>query len=310
IEQDDVRREREKVDADRAAAADARSQSQTALERIASELAQRRAQLMLSRGELEERTRDLRAREQELAAVEGRLASLEELAASRADFGDAARMVLVQANGRVGQQGAVADYLEVDSRYERAVEACLGDLLQHVIVERHDQAAAGLSLVREHDAGRCGFVVIESESNGYHPREVLQPPGSRPGIVPVGQVLRIVGPHAATIQQVVPDAYVAETFEQAVTFSRETSVPIATINGDVFRGSHLVSGGAKAESRGILATKREIKALRERITSDRAALAQLVDAAAALNRSIAEATTAIASPTPEQHRQDHEHLCT
>jgi hypothetical protein len=34
----------------------------------------------------------------------------------------------------------VADYLEVDRRYERAVEACLGELLQHVIVERHDQA--------------------------------------------------------------------------------------------------------------------------------------------------------------------------
>ena len=144
VEQDDVRREGEKVEADRAAAADARTQSQAALERITLELAERRTQLAMSRSEHEERTRDLRAREQELAAVEGRLASLEELAASRADFGDAARMVLVQANGHVGQQGAVADYLEVDSRYERAVEACLGDLLQHVIVERHDQAAAGL----------------------------------------------------------------------------------------------------------------------------------------------------------------------
>src|SRR4030095_6664197 len=85
-----------------------------------------------------------------------------------------------------------------------------------------------------------------------------------------------------------------------------TTVPIATINGDVFRGSHLVSGGAKAESRGILATKREIKELRERMATDRAALAQLVDAAAALNLSIAEATTAIASLTAEQHRQEKE----
>ena len=117
-------------------------------------------------------------------------------------------------------------------------------------------------------------LVIDPESNGYHPREALRMPGMRPGIVPVSEVLRIVGPHAATIQKVVPDAYVAETFEQAVAFSRETTVPIATINGDVFRGSHLVSGGAKAESRGILATKREIKELRERIASDRAALAQ------------------------------------
>ena len=174
-------------------------------------------------------------------------------------------MVLVHANGHVGQQGAVADYLEVDSRYERAVEACLGDLLQHVIVERHDQAAAGLSLVREQDAGRCGFVVIDPGSNGYHPREALR----MPGIVPVSDVVRVTGPHAPTIQKVLPDAYVAETFDQAVTFSRQTTAPVATVDGDVLRGPHLVSGGAKAESRGILATKREIKELRERVAADR-----------------------------------------
>ena len=28
--------------------------------------------------------------------------------------------------------GALADFLEVEPKYERAVEACLGDLLQHV----------------------------------------------------------------------------------------------------------------------------------------------------------------------------------
>ena len=69
------------------------------------------------------------------------------------------RTVLAQANGKVGQQGAIADYLEVEAGYERAVEACLGDLLQHVIVERPEHAAAGFELVREQDAGRCGFLI-------------------------------------------------------------------------------------------------------------------------------------------------------
>ena len=211
--------------------------------------------------EYEARLQSVRAHEQELARVEARLSSLMEIEASRGEFGDAARMVLVQANGRVGQRGAVADYLDVDRRYERAVEACLGDLLQHVVVERHDQAAAGLALVREHDAGRCGFVVIDPGSNGYHPREALR----MPGIVPISDVLRVAGPHVATIQKVMPEAYVAETFEQAVTMSRQTAAPVATIDGDLFRGPHLVSGGAKVESRGILATKREIKELRERL---------------------------------------------
>ena len=300
VEQDDVRREGEKVEADRAAAADARTQAEATLERISQELTGRRTQLAMSRSEHDERSRDVRTREQELAAVEGRLASLEELAASRADFGDAARMVLVQANGHVGQQGAVADYLEVDSRYERAVEACLGDLLQHVIVERHDQAAAGLSLVRQQDAGRCGFVVVEPGSNGYHPHEVLH----APGIVPVSDVLRVNGPHAATILKVIPEAYVAESFEQAVTFSHETFAPIATIDGDVLRGPHLVAGGTKVESRGILATRREIKELRERVERDRATLARLADEVVRLDAHIVEATNAIEVLQDEEHVQE------
>jgi chromosome segregation protein len=300
VEQDDVRREGDKVNADRAAAMDARTQSQAALERITQELAEQRAQLAMSRTEHEERTKELRAREQELAAIEGRLASLEELAANRADFGDAARMVLVQANGRVGQQGAVADYLEVDSRYERAVEACLGDLLQHVIVDRHDQAAAGLSLVRQQDAGRCGFVVVEPGSNGYRPHEIVR----APGIVSVSDVLQVSGPHAATILKVIPEAYVAESFEQAVAFSHETAAPIATIDGDVLRGPHLVAGGAKVESRGILATRREIKELRERVERDRLTLTRLAAEVTRLDAHIVEASASIALLQDEEHVQE------
>ena len=300
VEQEDLRRETEKVAADRLAAAEALARTNALLETVRLDRVGRESELATARTEHETTARDVRAREQELAASEARLSSLDELAATRADFGDAARMVLVQANGHVGQQGAVADYLDVDRRYERAVEACLGDLLQHVIVERHDQAAAGLSLVREHDAGRCGFVVIDPGSNGYHPRDVLR----APGIVPVTDVLQLQGPHVVTISKVIPEAYVADTFEQAVAFSRQTSAPVATLDGDVLRGPHLVSGGAKVESRGILATRREIKELRERVSSDRHALGRLAEEASGLALVIAEATSAIAGLVDEQHRQE------
>src|SRR5688572_6698295 len=302
VEEDDQRREADKVATERAAATEALTRVHASLETVRLERAARESELATARAEHEWRARDVRTREQELAGVEARLASLEELASSRGEFGDAARMVLVQANGHVGQQGAVADYLEVDSRYERAVEACLGDLLQHVIVERHDQAAAGLSLVREHDAGRCGFVVVDPGSNGYHPRDAIR----MPGIVPVSDVLRVQGPHVATISKVLPEAYVADSFEQAVAFSRQTGAPVATLEGDVLRGPHLVSGGAKVESRGILATRREIKELRERVAADREALARLAAEASQLELTIAQATSAIAALHAEQHRQEKE----
>jgi chromosome segregation protein len=298
VEQDDHRRETETITAFRASALESLSRAKDALEQVSLEAAMRESELTAARAEHESRLQSVRAHEQELARVEARLSSLMEIEASRGEFGDAARMVLVQANGRVGQRGAVADYLDVDRRYERAVEACLGDLLQHVVVERHDQAAAGLALVREHDAGRCGFVVIDPGSNGYHAREVLR----MPGIVPISDVLRIAGPHVVTIQKVMPEAYVAETFDQAVAMSRQTTAPVATIDGDLFRGPHLVSGGAKVESRGILATKREIKDLRERLSADRDVFARLTEDKARLEFTIAQTTSALAALTSEQHR--------
>ena len=70
---------------------------------------------------------ELRTREHELAALIARLTSLEELDAARAEYGDGARTILAESPDDVGQMGSVADYLEVDRRYERAVEASLGD---------------------------------------------------------------------------------------------------------------------------------------------------------------------------------------
>ena len=302
VEHDDLRRESDKVHAERGGATETLARANESLERLKLDRAARESELATARSEHEWRAREVRSREQDLAASEARLASLTELASSRAEFSDAARMVLVHANGHVGQQGAVADYLDVDSRYERAVEACLGDLLQHVIVERHDQAAAGLSLVREQDAGRCGFVVIDPGSNGYHPQQLMR----APGITPVADVLRVVGPHATTIHKVLPEAYVAESFDHAVSFSRQTAAVVATLDGDVFRGPHLVTGGAKVESRGILATRREIKELQDRLGADREALRRLSAEAESLDLAIAQATTAIAALTSEQHRLEKE----
>ena len=300
VEQDDVSRETEGVEAGRRTAQESLTRTNAAVEQIRIDSVARGSELLTARTAHESHVRSVRAFEQELARSEARLASLVELEASRAEFGDAARTVLVQANGQVGQRGAVADYIEVDRAYERAVEACLGELLQHVIVERHDHAAAGLALVREQDAGRCGFVVIDQESNGQHRSEAIRMPGTSP----IFDVLRVTGPYTSTIKKVVPEAYIAETFDVAVSMARRTPAPVATLEGDVVRGPHLVSGGVKVESRGILSTKREIRELRQRIASDRAELARLGDETIRLEVAIAQATSAIAALTDEQHRQE------
>ena len=300
VERDDLRRENEALEAERAQADSQATQTRAALARVADARRTLEHELASRRAEHEGRVRDIRAREQEAAAAEARLASLQELASNHADFGDAARAVLAQADASISPRGAVADYLDVDRRYERAVEACLGDLLQYILVDGHEQAAAGLSLVRAGAAGRCGFVVA-----GGVVADAAAPVWSHvPGVIAVSDAVRISGPYAAALRVVLTESYIAETFEQAVAFARVSDAPVATLDGDVLRGAHLVSGGARVEARGILATRREIKELGERTHAEREMLVRAADEIVRLEASITAAAGSLAALQGEQHERE------
>ena len=298
-------------------AGDALRRAQDGLDAAKIARAARESELASARIEHEWRARDVRSREHDLAAMTARLRSLEEIDTHRSGFADAARLVLVNANGKVGQMGALADFVQVEPRYERAVEACMGDLLQHVLVERLEHVSAGLQLIRQEDAGRCGFVVgrpdgttevhsaghteVLSAAGAAAPFAVSQPPA---GTIALSSVVQIAGPFPAAIQAVLGGALIAESFEAASRIAPTVPYPVATLEGDVFRGRHVVTGGDKAESRGILATKREIKELREQIAQSRAALDQLTADTAGFEQTIAHATAAIAGLSAEFHRQE------
>jgi chromosome segregation protein len=322
VEMSDMRIESERAAADRGAAVDGLRRAHAAIEASRIARSARESELASARIEHEWRARSVRSREHELAGLDARLKSLEELDAARAGYGDAARTVLVQANGAVNQQGAIADYLEVRAGYERAVEASLGDLLEHVVVERPEHAAAGFQLVREAGAGRCGFLVTSAAPAvaAFHASMSVageagpdfslaqRPPTSHAplpdGFVALSSVVRVNGPFADAIRRAIGESWIAQSYDGAAAASPLTPLPIATLGGDVFRGPHLISGGGCAGARGILETKREIKELRDRIGADRQALSRLAEETAELEGTIAHASHAIAALSAEHHKQE------
>jgi chromosome segregation protein len=302
VEFNDVRIESERVDAERSAVLDALKRAQQGLDATRIARTARESELASARIEHEWRAGQVRAREHDLAGLSARLASLEQLEAARADFSDAARAVLANANGSVNQKGAVADYIEVDTGYERAVDACLSDLLQHVVVERPEHASAGFAVVRDADAGRCGFLIAEGVSAGVDAS--LMESALPQGVVAVSSVVHVGGDYATAIRHAIGEAWIADSYERAEVASRVAACPVVTRAGEVFRGPNLVTGGIRRESHGILETRREIKDLRERIASEREALALLEDETAALDTTIAQALAAIDALTSEHHRQE------
>ena len=264
------------------------------LDRASQELA-----LAAARGDREAMAQEFRARERDLAGIVARLKSLEELDAARAEYGDGARLVLAESREDVGQMGSVADFLDVDRGYERAVEACLGELLQHVVVHSHEHAAAGLQFARARNAGRVGFLVAGAASS-----VPVDAAATAPGLTPLSGVIRTTGPAADAIAAAISSISIAPDYNSARDAAPASPGPIVTLDGEVFRGPNIVEGGARAEARGILTTRSEIKQLRERSDVEGAAVDRLRDGLAALDITITAIESSLLSLQGELHRQE------
>jgi chromosome segregation protein len=312
IEDRDLDVDAQRAASERGTASDGLTRAREAMENLRVERASRESELAGARASRDARALDLRSAEQELAALQARLHSLEELDAARAQYGDGARTILAESPDAVGHMGSVADYLEVDSRYERAVEACLGDWLQHVVVASHSHAAAGLQLVRDRTAGRVGFVIADDAGTDSG----LEADGRPSDLLPLSEVVGVSGPATRAIQAVLALAWIAPDFQSASAASHALSDAVSagasgpmrgsivTLDGDVFRGAHVIEGGVPAEARGILATKREIKELRERGDAQRQTVDRAREAMQTLDVTIAAAESAMTSLQTELHRQE------
>ena len=300
IESADLRVEADRVARERAVTDDALMRAKTATESLLVDRAARESELAAARADREARAMELRTLEHDLASITARLKSLEELDAARAAYGDGARTILAESRDDVAHMGSVADCLEVTRGYERAVEACLGDLLQYVVVPSHEHAAAGLRLAQERNAGRVGFLVAGGEEDA--PRERAM--DDVEGLIRLGQVVRVSGVAGVAIRSVLSEAWIAGDFQSARAAAARTSAPVVTVDGDVFRGSRLVEGGVRSEARGILTTRREIQELRDAADDRRAAVARLRDEIGVLDVAVAEAESAIQVLQGELHRQE------
>ena len=120
----------------------------------------------LRRGENETGAQLEKLREN-LSAERARHASIEQILSDRAYTADAVQKLFnVTHEGGSDSStagfkavGLLADYAEVQEKYETAIEQFLRDELEYVVVESFDHARAGIALLRDDMGGRATFFV-------------------------------------------------------------------------------------------------------------------------------------------------------
>src|SRR5437763_736867 len=181
--------------------------------------------------------------------------------------------------------GTLADSIQVDARWERAVEGVFGSSLQSILVATPDDAIRAAAWLKNNHAGRANFLVTGLHG-GSDEVDVLTGVfagatfEARREYAPVG----IDGPRIADILSASRElllvlertmaermnARIVDTLDDATALSLATGDMFVTTDGDWVEGGQFVNAGngrALEEGAGLLTFKRELRELESRISN-------------------------------------------
>jgi len=255
------------------------------------------ARLVEMRNLREERQVKLTALQREMTAAEQRLKSLAEVDERRAYFSEAVQVLMKRSFG-FSTLGTLADFVKVAPEHEVMIETALRDELQYVVVPSFDDALRAIDYLKSEGAGRATFLVVEKQydtpgadslphfsnrdsspgsSNGGFPTSSYDPSDRHSSFryQTLDSMLGLKPDLAEAFKLALPglaEASVVDDAEQAIEASSSSngSGPYVSLarTGERAIAGRLVTGGTTSEKGiGVLALRREIGELHEKIES-------------------------------------------
>jgi chromosome segregation protein len=224
----------------------------------------------------------------EYSRTKHKLESLKELDDRRAYYSSAVQLMFSEDSAPRDFHfiGTLADALNVDAKWERAVEGVFGSSLQSIVVPTPDDAARAAQWLRENNGGRASFLVAGlhggSDESTSQANALACDVEERPALSisfaaePIADDLKIADLLGAprellsVLNRTLPEkmnARLAANLDEAMTKSLATGEVFVTLNGDwVASGQFVSAGDARAleEGAGLLTFKRELRELEAR----------------------------------------------
>ena len=208
------------------------------------------------------------AAESELNRCRSRLASLEGLMENFEGYKVGVRTIMRAKDFEPGNQGRVlgilADAIQVDPPYEKAVEAVLADKLQYVITKTKDDAAAAVRYLKEKSRGIGSFAPLDDL---VYSRKDSKTDSK---LIPLRNFVTTSKEFEPLINDILNNTVLVDDVQTALTAlgKHGGTFCFVTPEGDVLDQRGVITGGRLSHtSRGLLARKREIVDLKKEVST-------------------------------------------
>ena len=161
--------------------------------------------------------------------------------------------------------GVLAEKINVEQKFETALEAVLGDRLQAVLVTDQDAGAHAVDYLKTENAGRSSFVPMQPRMAAvaeYPDETTVQTLG------PLASHVSVEPQYMPVTDALLDNVLVVEDLPTAVRLHKDNGYTGAfvTLDGELVDGSGIITGGAADDvSSGILQKKREIEELSAKV---------------------------------------------
>ncbi|MEW5741235.1 MAG: chromosome segregation protein SMC [Myxococcota bacterium] len=204
---------------------------------------------------------------EELGDKRSRLTTLEEIQRNYEGFDRGVRAVMLKAGSEpkaLGVFGLVSDVVTAPPEYEKAIEAALGERLQHVIVESPERGWELVEYLKGLAEGRSTFLPVPRDP--VEPLPALESPDVLAMALSQVQVAdEVVRPLVAQLLSGV--ALVADADTAKRLTAAHPAYTFVTRDGEVARPAGVITGGVlEGPAVGALQKKREITELQQEVT--------------------------------------------
>jgi chromosome segregation protein len=232
---------------------------------LTGEIADLRRTLESKRHEESETKTHLDSLRSEYATVLGKKGSLEAVIAEHGYSTESVRRLFQSGalQGGFAPAGVLADFLEVDPRYERVVEDYLRDELNYIVVKSWDSADEGLRLLRSDVDGRATFLVHPEDSQAKFSFLVDESVHHAPNasVLPLKNSIRVLNGFGKSLEVILPklrDGYIVA--DPIVARDLALSSPDSFFLSQTGECFHNVTvTGGKQRSEGPLSMKRDLR---------------------------------------------------
>jgi chromosome segregation protein len=270
------------------------SQRVNALTAQIAEIRQKHEEGRIAEAEGKRRLDSLRA---EYAGAMGKKGSLEAVITEHGYATESVRKLFTSGAMKDGLApvGVLADFLEVDDRYEHVVDDFLREELNYIVVKSWDAADEGLRLLRSDVDGRATFLVHPEDSQAkfsFLADESSQRVSHGDTVVPLKNCIRVLNGFGKSLEVILP-----KLGNGFIVPGPAAGRDLALENPDAFFLSqsgecfhNVTVTGGKQRNQGPLSMKRELREVLHHIGEMERVMAEQEMRVEALGREIAEQT--------------------